>query len=244
MEEQRINENEKEEEKKEYKNENEEKNEEEKTQQKVNEKEEEEKEIEKKYEIEKTQQKINEKEEENLIKSELEKCLYSTAESLKMNLCIKCNNDLGYYPVYFNDNFFPNNFVECFNEDTKLSNFYFNKGEKKYKPCFETCNTCDYGGNEEKNNCTSCDINSIFRPEINDTTNCVKKCKYKYYITSYGQYKCTKDDQCPIEANLFIRKKNKCLENCKLDNINTNIMVNVYIYVQTIPKRKIIFAKI
>ena len=73
--------------------------------------------------------------------------------------------------------------------------------------------------NEEINNCTSCDIDSIFRPEEINTTNCVKKCKYKYYINKYGQYKCVKNNQCPEEAYLFIPNKNKCIENCKLDNI-------------------------
>ena len=61
-------------------------------------------------------------------------------------------------------------------------------------------------------------INGIFRPETNGTTNCVKKCKYKYYFTSYGQYKCTETEQCPSEANLLIKEKNKCIENCILDD--------------------------
>ena len=152
--------------------------------------------------------------------SENIKCLDFNEESLKMNLCLECNTYLGYYPVDFKSyNILPNNFKECFNDDTKLINFYFNKEKKQYEPCFETCNTCNYGGNEEINNCTSCDIDSIFRPEEINTTNCVKKCKYKYYINKYGQYKCVKNNQCPEEAYLFIPNKNKCIENCKLDNI-------------------------
>ena len=108
--------------------------------------------------------------------------------------------------------------TECFNDTNKLINFYFNKEKKQYEPCFETCNTCEYGGNEEINNCTSCDIGSIFRPEINGTKNCVKKCKYKYYYTSYGQYKCSETENCPKEANLFVPNKNKCIKDCKLDD--------------------------
>ena len=136
-----------------------------------------------------------------------------------MNLCTKCNTHFGYYPVDFKGyNIFPKNFMECFNNETKIINFYFNENKKHYEPCYETCNTCIYGGNDEINNCTSCDIDSIFRPDINDTTNCVKKCKYKYYYTSYGQYKCSESEQCPKEANLYVSNKNKCISDCKLDN--------------------------
>ena len=154
-----------------------------------------------------------------ILKSNYSKCLYYTEESIKMNLCIKCNNYLGYYPVNFKTNIFPNKFVECFNNSTKLSNFYFNGNENQFEPCYETCSTCNYGGNEEINNCTSCDIDSRFRPETNGTTNCVKKCKYRYYFTSYGQYKCSNIDQCPQEAKFYVNAKYKCIENCILDDV-------------------------
>ena len=154
----------------------------------------------------------------NIIIKEDNKCYTSTEESLKLNLCTKCNIYMGYYPVdYKGYKLFPNNFKECFNDSTKLTNFYFNENKKQYEPCFETCNTCLYGGNEEINNCTSCDIDSIFRPGINGTTNCVKKCKYKFYYNPYGQYKCTENEMCPKEAIFYIPSKNKCIEDCKLD---------------------------
>jgi len=146
------------------------------------------------------------------------KCSSFNSESMELNLCTKCNTALGYFPVNFFYNIYPENTVECYNNDTKRTNFYFNKNKQQYEPCFETCNTCDYGGNEEINNCTSCDIDGEFKPEINGTTNCVKKCRYRYYYTSYGQYKCTFDEQCPEEAHLLIKSKNKCIENCILDD--------------------------
>ncbi len=181
--------------------------------------------IEKEEDINKEEEKEEKIEEEEEEKPEIminknNKCYLYSKESLKMNLCIECNIKKGYYPVYFKGyNIYPKNFKECFNNETKLVNFYFNQDKKRYEPCFETCNTCDYGGNEEINNCTSCDIDSIFRPDINKTSNCVKKCKYKYYYTSYGQYKCTENQQCPKEVNLLIKNKNKCIEDCKLDDI-------------------------
>ena len=170
-------------------------------------------------EIKKENEKEKEIDGEIIINDKNNKCFSITAESKKIDLCIKCNTNNGYYPVNFKVNKLPKDFKECFNNDTKLTNFYFNDAQKQFEPCFETCNTCNYGGNEEINNCTSCDYDSIFRPEINDTTNCVKKCKFRYYYTKYGQYKCSESKQCPKEANLFIKEKNKCIEDCKLDNI-------------------------
>ena len=148
-----------------------------------------------------------------------EKCLYSNEESSKLNLCTVCNNALGYYPVNYN---YKNNLIykykECFNDKTKPINFFFNKEKEEYEPCYETCRTCNSRGNATINNCITCDFDGIFRPEKN-STNCVKECKYRYYITSYGQYKCTKDNQCNNIASLYIKKKDKCINNCSLDDI-------------------------
>ena len=236
----------KEEEKKEEENKEEKKEEEKKEEEKKEEekKEEENKEEEKKEEEKKEEESKDEqnKEEENkqtqkyeyeedkkekeieidkiIINNKVNKCYSYSEESLKMNLCIECNIGSGFYPVNYKDkNIYPKRFKECFSDKTKLINFFFNKEKKEYEPCFETCNTCNYGGNEEVNNCTSCDVDSIFRPETNSTTNCVKKCKYKYYYTSYGHYKCSENDYCPNEAKLYINSKNKCIEDCKLDDI-------------------------
>ena len=147
------------------------------------------------------------------------KCLYANDSSLELNLCIECNKDGGYYPVnYNNKNILTNGYKECFNEQTKPINFYFNREKEEYSPCYETCRTCDYYGNATINNCTTCDFSSIFRPGLGNTTNCIKECRYRYYITPYGQYKCTKDNECNINANFYIKEKNKCTNNCSLDD--------------------------
>ena len=44
--------------------------------------------------------------------------------------------------------------------------------------CHKYCRTCDFHGNETKNNCNSCIDNYEFIRDINSTTNCVLKCKY------------------------------------------------------------------
>ena len=63
------------------------------------------------------------------------KCLYCNEESLKLNKCIECNKDLGYYPIYYmNEN---DNYKQCYNNKTKLNNFYFDKNSESYKLCYD-----------------------------------------------------------------------------------------------------------
>ena len=143
------------------------------------------------------------------------KCKISSIESAKYNLCISCNKENNYFPAFFPKNDFLHGFIECYNNITKPINFYFDNLAKVYKPCYETCLTCNEGGNSENNKCLTCDINYIKKPEFQDTNNCVTKCFYSYYYNSFGQYKCTKDSHCPPEANLYIKDLNKCTNNCK-----------------------------
>ena len=156
---------------------------------------------------------------------ELEKCEICDEESLSKNLCLKCNISGRYYPLY-NEIFSletqslsNNNYVDCVNNETKPSNYYFNKELENYSPCFETCATCDYGGNGIEHNCTSCDFDLIKRPEDIYSKNCVVKCSYYYYYTSYGQYKCSNSSQCPKNQKLLVRDIGKCTNNCKKENL-------------------------
>ena len=148
----------------------------------------------------------------------LEKCSQCNKESFDKNLCIKCNNKKGYYPLYSYTQSKNNQYIECVNDFTKPRNFYFNIQNKDYESCYDTCATCDYKGDGNENNCTSCDDNYIKKPDYEDSTNCVLKCNYYYYYTTYGQYKCT-SLTCPKSYSLLIKNKDKCVENCTNDNI-------------------------
>jgi len=141
------------------------------------------------------------------------KCKKSTLESSEYNLCTECNNEEGYFQVDLN----LHGFKECYNNDTKPINLYLDS-DKKYKPCFETCLTCEKGGNEYVNNCILCAYKHIKRPETIGTTNCVPECPFGYYFTNYGQYKCSDENQCPEEAKLYIKDLKKCIKNCKNEN--------------------------
>ena len=161
----------------------------------------------------------NEGEEEIIeYKCKLKKCKICDKKSEDKNLCKKCNVFDKYYPIkaFSSFDYELDDYIDCFNEKTKPSNFYLNGNY--YKPCFESCASCEYGGNEIDNNCTTCEKGFILKPD-SDLKNCVIKCQYLYYYTYYNQYKCTLDSYCPDEYNLLINDKGKCINNCSLDNI-------------------------
>ena len=141
------------------------------------------------------------------------KCFECNEESKILDLCIKCNTKKGFFPSKINGI----NYYECYNEETKPINYFFNNNIKFYEPCYSYCKTCKNQGNDEKNNCTSCRNNYIFRPDEINSSNCVLKCQYYYYI-SFDQYFCSENNQCPAEASYLIRDKGKCIDNCFNDN--------------------------
>ena len=175
-----------------------------------------EREREKDIEIEK-----EEMEKEDIECKKLEKCEICNEESVLENLCIKCNNKKGFYFLN-NINSMKsgnNKYIDCVNNSTKPSNFYFYEEQKEFRICYEVCATCNYGGNGNKHNCTSCEANYILKPDIPNSTDCVLECLYYYYYNSYNQYKCTDNLICPENYNLLIEDKKKCTDNCQKDNI-------------------------
>ena len=150
---------------------------------------------------------------------ELEKCQFCNEESVSRNLCIKCNNKKEYYFLNYRSIEKPH-YIDCVNNITKPSNFYFNKKNNDYEPCFYTCATCDYDGDGIENNCTSCELNHISKPDFPNSTNCVINCLYFYYYTVFDQYKCTPSAECPKDYNLIIKEKRKCINNCLNDDMH------------------------
>ena len=149
------------------------------------------------------------------------KCRTSTSESAVYKLCTSCNTVQQYFPADFNNInlIISSSFVECYNDQTKPVNSYFDSDDSTYKLCYETCHTCIRGGNYEENNCLTCASNHIKKPGYPDSTNCVTECYYSYYYTPYGYYKCSNSSNCPDDANLYIRELKKCTDDCnKEDN--------------------------
>ena len=97
--------------------------------------------------------------------------------------------------MQFTKRFYPSkfsgrNYYECYNNETKPSNYCFNKLTQYYEPCFSKCKTCEYQGDDEINNCTSCRNNYIFMPKGKETPKCVLKSQYYYYFI-FNSYYCT-----------------------------------------------------
>jgi hypothetical protein len=144
---------------------------------------------------------------------DLIQCETCNQDSLSKRLCLTCKS--GYYELDAN-NSNQNGFINCYNESTKPENVYLNKESNKYESCYFTCSSCEYGGDGIQNNCTKCAMNYMEDPS--NPTNCVVKCKYFFYFTTFDQYKCSSTPQCPEEKSLLIREKRKCIESCSLDD--------------------------
>ena len=139
------------------------------------------------------------------------KCLYCDSEH--SDYCIKCNTNKGYYPSVV---LVEEKYVQCYKD--KIDHYFFNNDTKYYEPCYSTCKTCEYQGNEDVHNCTSCISNYIFRPDEINSPNCVIKCTYYFYI-SLGKYYCTENFQCPIFSSLLIKSRGQCIDDCKNDKV-------------------------
>ena len=166
---------------------------------------------------------------ENLYKNEIEKvekkiiceekCSSCDEESNKKNLCLICNINRGFYPVNYNNPEINQTYYECFHKDSNPKRFYFDIFNDEFKPCYETCETCSEGGTPKYHNCLTCETNYILRPENSSRNNCVTDCDYSFYISKFGQYKCSDSSQCPEESKLYVKKLKKCTDDCKKENV-------------------------
>ena len=145
------------------------------------------------------------------------KCKTATLESSNYDLCTECDNDNGYYSVDLDDSYL-HGFVECYKSETKPSNFYFDSLVSKFKLCYQSCKKCNNGGDVNIQNCLECDDNYIKEPD-KDSTNCVVACNYMYYYNNFGQYKCTVENKCPDEYQLYIEELKKCTNDCSKEDI-------------------------
>ena len=157
----------------------------------------------------------NEREKINSLKCE-EKCLTCDEESNKNNLCLTCNMAKGYYPINYHYPNYNQKYLECLKYGINHNRFFFDSLNNEFKPCYETCATCEEEGFSLIHNCKTCETNYRFRPD-NPISNCVTDCEYSYYISKFGQYKCTDYPQCPEESKFFIKARNKCTDDCKKD---------------------------
>ena len=155
---------------------------------------------------------------------------------LKVNKCIKYCNESEYkyelnYLCYYKcpDNTFPID-KEYFCLSKKPEHFYLSKNEN-YKKCFDTCQSCDMGGDEYFNNCIECKkyyinnngtkYNHIYELNLNGTKNCYIKCPYYFYHDkSSGIYYCTENKTCYGPFDKLIYELSECVNKCEENNLN------------------------
>ena len=106
------------------------------------------------------------------------KCEKCSDYSLSQNLCITCNNDENYYPI-FNALNNENDFLQCYKDP---DGYYFDVSNGYYKKCYSSCLICDIDGNDTYHNCIECKYNYKFQIQINNNNNCYEKCHYYYYL--------------------------------------------------------------
>ena len=151
--------------------------------------------------------------------SSSQKCHEDNEESRIFNLCVSCNQNYikAETPT---DITYDSRFIECYKIGENPENFYLTVDESSesiYRPCYETCASCNGAGDENNNNCKKCAIH--YRQNPKNTNDCVATCTYFYYYTFYGQYKCSEGCNCPEEAPLYIFEEKKCTDDCsKEDN--------------------------
>ena len=124
---------------------------------------------------------------------------------LKYNICVEYCNESDYkYDIYCYDKCPNTTYILKNNEKICLdkiigNGYYFDENEEVFKECYKNCKSCNEEGNEINNKCIECKSNFTF---LNDSLN-DKNC-YKI---------------CPENYNKLIKQKNKCIDECKNDNI-------------------------
>ena len=95
--------------------------------------------------------------------------------------------------------------------------YYLDSFSSAFKKCYETCSECDKRGDATNNNCSKCKSGFEFYTNLNNISNCYEKCFLYYYFDDSNEFHCNKT--CPQKYNKLIIEKNKCIDDCKRDEM-------------------------
>ena len=97
----------------------------------------------------------------------------------------------------------------CYNVKPAL-NYYIDHSLQMYRKCFDRCGTCEYGGNVDEHNCTSC-INGLYSVENNESSciNVEEKKENYYFDNEYNMFKL-----CYSSCGSCDRSGNNTVHNC------------------------------
>ena len=79
---------------------------------------------------------------------------------MKKKLCVTCNSNDNYYPIYNK----TSEFIDCYNDKT-IEGYFLDTLDKEYKPCYQNCKKCSELGTITEQKCISCYMNFT----LNDT---------------------------------------------------------------------------
>ena len=145
-----------------------------------------------------------------------EKCSICNEESKNMDMCIYCNIEREYYPVF--------NGYERYYKCLHISyheKYYFDEENKYFLPCYKTCKTCEKEGNELANNCLTCIENYVLRKDEDyiDKKNCVPLYKINITIPHYIFLN-------PIETS--IKENTDIIKEKERDKEDIDLSTNIY----------------
>ena len=137
--------------------------------------------------------------------------------------CKVCDTKNGFYPLYKNDLLNEEKICVCLTleqlKEDQYKQYYFDEENKEIKRCYETCDSCSKGGNEQINNCISCKEQFLL---IN--SNCICQNQDYYYINDNNEFICAPN--CPNDK-LYIKRDilyfGKCVNECLNEPIYNNI---------------------
>ena len=167
---------------------------------------------------------LNDLETKDILKSKGNNLNFMKIE-LKENKCVEYCNESNYKYEYDNlcYDHCPNGTYAIDKEYLCLNKtpegYYLDPNNSFYKKCFNNCKNCNEEGNEMDNKCLECKNNFTFINDTKNSMNCYEICPFYYYFDNSNNYKCTENKMCPKDYNKLIVDKNKCIDNCRKDDI-------------------------
>ena len=134
---------------------------------------------------------------------------------LQKNLCTQCIDN--YYKKK-DDTLNDGSNFKCYKDPER---YYLDNNI--YRKCYQSCFSCNIGGNKTFHNCSECDVNLSFEYLRNDYINCYENCSNYYYFASGDDFHCTYNLSCPYDYPYLLENKLECIE-LNLDEILDNLL--------------------
>ena len=123
---------------------------------------------------------------------------------IQQDLCTQC------IPDYYKKEIDPLNSGQNFKCYKDLEKYYLDND--MYKQCYQTCGSCNIGGNKTFHNCLDCELGLSFELKRNEYINCYEDCSNFYYFDSGDNFHCTSDKSCPDAYPYLLENKFECIE--------------------------------